>query len=92
MVLLLSGIQLATTGPGMPPALWAIFSAVWIFGAAMLWWFPTFGAIGTAIYGVILGIQVLRMHGPTTNDLLIAGGSLIATALALGVLAAQMRR
>lgn len=86
MVILLSAVQLATAGPGMPPILWLVFSAVWVFGAAMLWWFPTFGAIGTALYGVILGVQVLRMHGGEAMNFLIAIGSFLATALAVGVL------
>lgn len=84
MVLLLSGIQLASNGPGMPPVLWLLFSAVWVFGAAMLWWFPTFGAFGTALYGAILGVAVLRMHGGEATNFLIAVGSFLATALALG--------
>lgn len=83
MVLLLGGIQLATPGTGMPPVLWLVFSAVWIFGAAMLWWVPTFGALGTALYGVILGVNVLTMHGGRTATYLIAIGSFLATGLAL---------
>lgn len=86
MVLLLSGIQLFTGGPGMPAELWLVFSAVWAFGAAMLWWFPTFGAIGTAIYGVLLVFLLNRAHGLGGTNFLIAVGSLIASALAVGVL------
>lgn len=86
MVLLLSVVQLTTPGAGMPPTLWLLFSAVWVFGAAMLWWYPTFGAIGTALYGVILGYQVLNMHGATGTNFLIAVGSFLATALSVGVL------
>jgi uncharacterized RDD family membrane protein YckC len=85
MVLLLAGIQLATPAAGMPPALWFAFSAVWIFGAAMLWWFPMFGAWGTALYGVILGVNVLQMHGGRTSTWLVAAGSFLATVLALAV-------
>lgn len=91
MVVLLGGIQLLTTGPGMPAELWLVFTAVWIFGAAMLWWFPLFGAAGTALYGVILGWNVLAMHGSTGTNWLIAIGSFVATALALGVLWKRLR-
>lgn len=83
MVLLLSAIQLFTPGPGMPPALWLVFSAVWVFGAAMLWWVPTFGAIGTAAYGVVLTFLLYRAHGLGGTNALIAVGSLIATGLAI---------
>lgn len=83
MVFLLAGIQLATPAAGMPPVLWLVFSAVWVFGAAMLWWFPTFGAWGTALYGVILGVNVIQMHGTGVTTWLIAAGSFIGTALAL---------
>lgn len=86
MVLLLSGIQLATPGAGMPPTLWLLFSGVWVFGAAMLWWVPTFGAIGTALYGIILGVNVLQMHGGSLSTWLIAIGSFIGTAIAVAFL------
>lgn len=90
MVLLLAIVQLVRSGSGgMPPALWLLFSAVWVFGAAMLWWFPTFGAVGTALYGGILGVQVLRMHGGNVTNFVIAGGSFIATALAVLVIAGR---
>ena len=91
MVLLLAGIQLATPGAGMPPTLWLLFTAVWIFGAAMLWWFPTFGAVGTALYGVILGWSVLAMHGTRTSTVLVAIGSFVATGLAVMVLVERIR-
>lgn len=91
MVVLLAGIQLATTGPGMPAELWLVFTAVWIFGAAMLWWYPTFGAAGTALYGVILGVNVLTMHGGRTSTYLIAAGSFVATGLAIAVLGRRLR-
>lgn len=86
MVLLLSGVQLFTQGPGMPPQLWLVFSAVWVFGAAMLWWFPTFGAIGTAVYGLLLTYLLWRAHGLAGANVLIAIGSLVGTGLAIGVL------
>ena len=86
MVVLLSVVQLATAGPGMPAELWLVFSAVWLFGAAMLWWYPTFGAIGTAAYGVLLVFLLNRAHGLAGTNALIAVGSLIATGLSAWVL------
>lgn len=91
MVLLLSGIQLLTTGPGMPPELWLVFSAVWIFGAAMLWWFPTFGAVGTAAYGVLLTYLLWRAHGLDGANALIALGALLGSALAVWTLVERRR-
>ncbi|HUR69382.1 MAG TPA: hypothetical protein VM370_09065 [Candidatus Thermoplasmatota archaeon] len=75
--------------PHMPFALFALFNAVWIFGAAMLWWFPTFGAIGTALYGLILAVSIVRMHGGSALNWAIAAGSLIGSGLAIAFL---MRR
>ena len=86
MVVLLSIVQLVTQGPGMPPELWLVFSAVWLFGAAMLWWFPTFGAIGTAAYGLILTFLLYRAHGLGGLNILIAIGSIVGSALAVAVL------
>lgn len=91
MVLLLSGIQLFTPGPGMPPELWLVFSAVWLFGAAMLWWFPTFGAVGTAVYGVLLTYLLWRAHDLGGSNALIALGSLLGSALAVWALAERRR-
>lgn len=83
MILLLSAIQLFTRGPGMPPSLWLVFGAVWLFGAAMLWWFPTSGAIGTGLYGVILVFLLWRAHGLSGVNALIGIGSLVTAGLAL---------
>lgn len=91
MVLLLSAIQLFTSGPGMPPVLWLVFSAVWLFGAAMLWWFPTFGAIGTALYGVILVVLLWRAHGLDGANVLIALGSVGGSAVALWAFVTRRR-
>lgn len=91
MVVLLSVVQLATAGPGMPPELWLVFSAVWLFGAAMLWWFRTFGAIGTAAYGLILTFLLYRAHGLGGMNALIAVGSLIATGLSVWLLVRRKR-
>lgn len=85
MVVLLSVVQLVTPGAGMPPELWLVFSAVWLFGAAMLWWFPTFGAIGTAAYGVLLTFLLYRAHGLGGLNILIAIGSIAASGLAIAV-------
>lgn len=72
--------------PHPPTFLYALFSAVWLFGAAMLWWFPTFGVIGTALYGVILGVQLLLAHGVTGMNVLLALASFAGTAWAVAVL------
>lgn len=74
-----------------PPFLYALFTGVWLFGAAMLWWFPTFGAIGTALYGLILGVQVLLMHGAEPMNVLLALGSFAGTGWAVAVLLERRR-
>lgn len=84
MALLLVGVRLA--GWGIPPALLAVFCAVWLFGAAMLWWFPAFGAWGTALYGVILAVALLRMHGTFSLNLGLSLAFLVGSALALASL------
>lgn len=78
--------------PHPPTALYLLFSGVWVFGAAMLWWFPTFGAIGTALYGVILGVQLLLMHGVSPMNALLALASFAGSAWAIGVLLELRRR
>lgn len=92
MVVLLAVVQLAISEGDMPAWLWGVFTAVWIFGAAMLWWFPMFGAIGTAIYGLILAVNVMTMHGTKTSTVLIAAGSFGATALCLAFLWQRLRQ
>lgn len=82
MVVLLTVVQVTVATPP-PLPLYAIFAGVWVFGAAMLYARPTFGAWGTALYGVIMGVQILNMHGRTALNSAIAIGSLGATALAL---------
>lgn len=90
MVLLLAYVQFAAARPP-PLPLFLLFVAVWTFGAAMLYARPLFGALGTALYGAIMAVQVLNMHGGSALNFAIAGGSLAATALAL-LLAFQLRR
>lgn len=88
MVVLLTLYQYVFNATGAPPVfLYLVFSGVWIFGAVMLYAWPTFGAAGTALYGVILGAQLLAAHGASTKNLLLALASFVGTALAVWVLA-----
>jgi hypothetical protein len=90
MVAFLAVIQFG--GFDHPPLpLYLLFSGVWLFGAAMLWWFPTFGAIGTALYGVLLGVQLFLMHGLTPMNALLALASFAGSAWALSVLIQRRR-
>lgn len=91
LVLLLSIVQFF--GASAPPlSLYLVFVGVWIFGAVMLYVAPRFGAWGTAAYGVILGIQVFRMHGGSALNWGIAIASFAATGLALAYLATLRRQ
>ena len=93
MVALLSFIQFMPGIPNPPFFLYAIFTGVWVFGAVMLYAFPLFGAAGTTIYGVLLGVQVLNAHGfgPGNLNVLIAVASFVGALLA-GLLFVQLRR
>ena len=86
---ILTGIQL---GPVHPPLVFfLVFAGVWLFGAAMLWWFPTFGAIGTALYGAILAVDLLSMHGRGVLNDALAVTSVAAAVLAIATLVARRR-
>ena len=85
MVALLAVVQFSG-GPSPPLFLFLLFSGVWLFGAAMLAWFPRFGAWGTALYGVILAVQVINMHGGSPLNWAIAAGSLVGAGLAAAAL------
>lgn len=69
--------------PHPPLPLYLVFTGVWLFGAAMLWWVPLFGAVGTAVYGVLLGVQIFLMHGGSALNVVISAGSFLATGLAV---------
>jgi hypothetical protein len=84
MAAALVGVRLA--GWAIPLWLLAIFCGVWLFGAAMLWWVPRFGAVGTALYGVLLSASLLSMHGAIALNVALASGFLLAAILALAVL------
>lgn len=77
--------------PHPPLPLYLVFTGVWLFGAAMLWWVPTFGAIGTAAYGVILGVQLFLMHGGSALNIVIAAGSFVAAGIAIAFLLERRR-
>lgn len=91
MALLLTVVQFSG-GPAPPLPLYLVFTGVWLFGAAMLMTFPRFGAWGTALYGLILAVQVINMHGGSALNWLIAVGSLVGTGLALGYLMVLRRQ
>lgn len=91
MALLLTAVQIFS--PTKPPfVLFLVFAGVWIFGAVMLLRAPTFGAIGTALYGVILAVQLFQMHGTGALDIIIGTGSLLGSALAVGYLMVRRRQ
>jgi hypothetical protein len=90
-VALLAYVQFATrTHP--PATLFLLFAGVWVFGAVMLYAAPTFGAVGTALYGILLGADVLAMHGALALNILLAGVSFATSALALAFLVVHRRR
>lgn len=75
-----------------PPHLYAIFTGVWLFGAAMLWWVPAFGAVGTAAYGVLLGFMLLQMHEARAQNVVLALACFAGAGLAAAVLVARLRK
>ena len=75
-----------------PFVLYVVFVAVWLFGAAMLLWKPRFGAVGTALYGLVVTAEFWSMHGLRgAEDVAVVGGALLATGFALAVLVQTMR-
>lgn len=90
MVAFLTVVQFGG-GPSPPLALYLVFSGVWLFGAAMLLTFPRFGAAGTALYGVLLAVQVINMHGGSALNWGIAAGSLAGAGLAGAYLYSLLR-
>lgn len=91
MVAALSVVQAAPALPDPPLLLFLVFVGVWLFGALMLWTSPLFGAIGTAAYGVLLGVQLFAMHGVTPVNVLLGAGSFAVAALA-GLYFRELRR
>lgn len=76
-----------------PTGLFLGFTGVWVFGAVMLVTFPTFGAAGTALYGILVAVGFYQMHGLRSGeDAVMILGSLAATALSIAVLARRFRR
>lgn len=90
MVAFLAVIQFGTDSHP-PMFLFLIFSGVWLFGAAMLWWVPVFGAVGTALYGVILGVQLFVMHGFSGMNAALGAASFVGSALAVLFLVERLR-
>ena len=89
-VLVLSWVQLFHDEKP-PVALFVVFVAVWLFGAAMLLTFPTFGAYGTMAYGLLLAVLVVNMHGLTGTDVVIAAASFAAAVGAAVALVTRRR-
>lgn len=90
MVAFLAILQFATAShPPLP--LFLVFAGVWVFGAAMLWWVPRFGAVGTALYGVILGVQLFVMHGFSGLNAALGAASFVGSALAVAFLVERVR-
>lgn len=83
LLLALALVAVKLAGWAIPAGLLVLFCAVWIFGAAMLWWAPTFGAWGTALYGILLSAALLRMHGAGALNLALCAGFLVGSALAV---------
>lgn len=77
--------------PHPPLPLYLVFTGVWLFGAAMLWRFPVFGGVGTAIYGAFMGLQILLMHGGDPLNLAVSASSFVAAGLAAAFLAQRRR-
>lgn len=91
MALVQTIVQFSVKSPP-PTVLFLVFVGVWLFGAAMLIVAPVFGAIGTGLYGILMGVQVLQMHGTDALNLGIALGSFAGAGLALGYLVVRSRR
>ena len=81
-------------GFGHPPLeLYLVFTGVWLFGAAMLWWFPVFGAAGSAAYGLLLGAMLLRTHDAgRAQNVVLALACFAAAGLAAAALVARLRQ
>jgi hypothetical protein len=88
--LILASVQLV--GAAKPPALlFVLFAGLWVFGGAMLLRAPTFGAVGTTMWGLLAGLQVLGMHGADATTLLVSVASLATAALAAWFAVARRR-
>lgn len=75
-------VQLA--GPTKPPFwLFLIFFGVWAFGAIMLELMPKLGTVGTAVYGVVLGLDLISMHGASNLNIGLALSALATAGLSV---------
>ena len=90
VAILLTIVQFSVRTPP-PLPLYVAFCAVWLFGAAMLFAHPTFGAVGTAAYGLLLGTQLVSMHGTTTLNLGLAVACFAGSGLAIAFLVQRRR-
>lgn len=89
MAVALVGVKLA--GWAIPLPLLALFSGIWVFGAAMLWWVPAFGALGTALYGLLLSAALLSMHGAVALNVALSAGFVVGSLLAVAFLVQRRR-
>lgn len=90
MALLLVGVWVMP-GSEIPPRFAALFTAIWLFGAAMMWWFPLFGATGSALWGLLSGSQAISMHGFQGINAVVVVGSFVTAGLALALLVERWR-
>ncbi|HLE96775.1 MAG TPA: hypothetical protein VI997_05325 [Candidatus Thermoplasmatota archaeon] len=93
MVVYMATLQwVLTPGVAAPPALFWTFVAVWIFGAVMLQVAPAFGAVGTALFGVVSAWGAWTMHrSDAVEDLALIVGSLAAAGLAAAAIVVRTR-
>lgn len=94
MAALLVLLQFVLTPARQAPfVLFFLFTALWLFGAAMLWFYPVFGATGTVAWGLISAAGAAQTHKALgVEDLLLIGGSLVPCILAAAYLASRRRR
>lgn len=91
-VLMAVAIAASMLPTSAPLVLTVVFAGVWLFGAAMLWQFPRFGAVGTALYGVVIAVDLVAMHGWSPLNVGLALGSLVGTVLSVLVFLELRRR
>lgn len=86
-------LQFVLTPDGaLPRVFFLLFTTLWLFGALMLLAAPLFGAAGTALWGLVAGVQAVREHGlAAPEDAFNALGSLATAGLAAAYLADRAR-
>lgn len=69
-----------TSATPAPTPLFLLFVGLWIFGVAMMRFFPRFGTLGTFAWGALAGFGIARMHGLDRGLVIIAILSFAAAA------------